>query len=141
MIEILLDEVNNLEYILSIEGTNSPLKEVYLTIMQPNYKVSFPGYLKDGKVSFTIPILGNLLKEGVYDYRIEVLVADRHFIPLEDQMGMKKSVKVETIFSKTFNNESLKNDIDKHVSTPTKQIVIEKTNDDFLSRAKQFIEG
>jgi hypothetical protein len=147
MIEILLDQINNLEFIFSIEGTNSPLKEICLTIMQPNYRLSFPGYLKDNKAIFTIPILNDLLKEGVYNYRIEVLVSDRHFIPLEDQLGIKKSTKVESVFSRIDKIETssgtLKNEIDKHVLTPKKQIVIENGtpgNSFFLNKIKEFVE-
>jgi hypothetical protein len=48
----------------------------------------------DGEIAVTIPPLKSVLNEGVYDTKLEVIVDDKLFIPLEMKVNLEKSVAV-----------------------------------------------
>ena len=48
----------------------------------------------DGEISVIIPPLKNMIKEGVYDMGLEVIVDDKYFRPLNLKGKFEKMVKV-----------------------------------------------
>ena len=60
-----------------------------------DFSYAFSGKVSDeGEVSVVIPSLKKSLSEGTYKARLEVLVDDRIFMPLEFDANFKQSLKV-----------------------------------------------
>ena len=94
--DIHLDEENEFRFSVTTEGTDATA-EVYsrLVIDEGRMSISFPGSnTADGEVSVTVPPLIKILSEGVYSTRLEVIVDDRIFIPIEMDASFKQSMKV-----------------------------------------------
>ncbi len=49
---------------------------------------------EDGLVQFNLPIMRDKLKEGLYQSRVEVLIENRYFAPVQFQVNFKKAVTV-----------------------------------------------
>ena len=55
---------------------------------------TFLGNIKNGNVNVDVPILTDTIKEGVYSSKLEVIIGDRYFVPLETNVEFKKSLTV-----------------------------------------------
>ena len=94
-IDLMLDEENELTFQLNIEGTRPAEASCRLMIEASDMSVAFDASkTPDGEVSFVIPPLKNMLKEGVYDMNLEVIVDDKYFRPLSIKGNFEKMVKV-----------------------------------------------
>ena len=94
--EIHLDEENEFRFSVTTEGTDATA-EVHsrMVIDEGRMSISFPGTnTGDGEVSVTVPPLAKIMTEGVYPTRLEVIVDDRIFIPIEMEASFKQSMKV-----------------------------------------------
>lgn len=90
-----LEESNELLFKVGIEGTETPAK-VRLVVEGDVVSYMFDGYPteQDGHVLFTIPRMDGKLDEETYVSRVEVLVENRYFAPVQFGVEFKKAVKV-----------------------------------------------
>ena len=95
-LDLLLDEENEISFQLNIEGTQPGTAKCRLAIdgdhgmglLFESDKVS------NGEVTFTLPALKHVLKEGTRDLRLEVIVDDKFFEPLTLKGNFEKRVSV-----------------------------------------------
>jgi len=94
-IDLMLDNDNELRFKVSIEGTRPGTSVCRLMLEGPEMSYSFKGHpSKDGEIVVSIPSMKGIIKEGVYDVHLEVVVDDRIFIPLEMKTNFEKSLSV-----------------------------------------------
>lgn len=91
-----LDESNDLKFKIKLEGNVSSPAKVRLVCEGEDFSYVFKGYGTNEMdvVQFTLPRMENKLKEGTYNAKVEVLVENRYFAPLQFQINFKKSVSV-----------------------------------------------
>tara|TARA_Y100000310_G_C20383677_1_gene669382 strand:- start:399 stop:794 length:396 start_codon:yes stop_codon:yes gene_type:complete len=124
----------------------------------PEMSYSFDGNVTDsGDVSVVVPSFKNILKEGIYDTRLEVFVNDRYFVPLKLKADFRQSINV---IAESFNSERKKpkataafisNNSKKKKTTPnTKRKIAETktkrnsptlTDNDLLSIIRNAVRG
>jgi hypothetical protein len=111
-IKIMLDESNELLFKIQIEGTNNNPSNIRLVCENEDNNID---YVFKGKntqennvISFILPELNNILKEGVYKSHVEVIVDNRYFVPAIFNLECKKPVKItaENIQKRNINNNS-----------------------------------
>lgn len=94
---LFLDDENEVRFSLEIEGA-APA-DVHASMIlegKKGFSLSFPGTPADGgEIEVVVPPLKSVLAEGTYNARLEVVVDDRLFVPLELTTTLKNSVKVE----------------------------------------------
>jgi len=94
--DVHLDEENELRFNITTEGTDTTASISTRMVLETSKMdfmfqgTSIPG----GEVSVIVPSLKGVLNEGLYNTRLEVLVDDRIFTPLELTANFKQSVKV-----------------------------------------------
>ena len=94
-IDLMLDNDNELRFKVSIEGTRPGTSVCRLMLEGPEMSYSFKGQqTNDGEVVVQIPSMKGIIKEGIYDVHLEVVVDDRIFIPLEMKTHFEKSIAV-----------------------------------------------
>lgn len=94
--DIYLDDDNEIRFGVNVEGSEKHDVKCRL-MMEASSAMSlfFPGNrLNDGEVQVIVPSLKNVLREGVYPVKLEVLIDDRVFVPLEMSMNIRPSVRV-----------------------------------------------
>lgn len=90
-----MEEANELAFKIKVEGANSPAK--VRLICESNdvaYMFSGRGTSEEGVVQFVIPQMKDKIEEGTYSARVEVLIENRYFSPVQFQLNFKKPVKV-----------------------------------------------
>jgi hypothetical protein len=94
-VELDIEESNDLAFKINVEGASTPAK-VRLVCEANDMSYMFKGYgtSEDGIVQFTIPRMTGVLKEGSYVARVEVLIENRYFSPVEFDIKFKKAMKV-----------------------------------------------
>lgn len=95
-IELKLDEANELLFKVTIQGANAAPAKVRLVCENGDMSYMFAGQeTDDGEIRFVIPEMKGQLKEGEsYEGRVEVLIENRYFAPVEFDMTFKQSMKV-----------------------------------------------
>lgn len=94
--QLFLDTDNELAFSVEIEGAeDTSVKSQFIIEGPRGINLSFEGQASSGEVLVEVPSLKGMVKEGVYDTRLEVIVDDRIFTPLEMRTSLKPSVKVE----------------------------------------------
>jgi len=94
-IDLMLDEENELTFQLDVEGSRPGDVECRLVLENTDMSLAFKADKYRGEeVNVVLPPLEHILKEGTYNMSLEVLVDDRHFIPLTIEGNFEKSVKV-----------------------------------------------
>jgi len=95
-IDLDIDESNELKFKIKLEGNVSSPAKVRLVCEDEDFAYVFKGYGTNEMdvVQFTLPNMQNKLKEGLYNAKVEVLVENRYFAPLQFQINFKKSVSV-----------------------------------------------
>lgn len=94
--KIFLDTDNELAFSLEIDGAEDSSVRSQFVIEGPRgINLSFAGESSAGEVIVGVPSLTGIVREGVYDTRLEVIVDDRLFVPLEMRTSIRPSVKVE----------------------------------------------
>lgn len=96
-----LEESNDLTFKIKLEGTAMSPAKVRLVCENEDFAYMFNGYGtgEDEVVQFTLPRMDKKITEGTYNARVEVLVDNRYFAPLQFQINFKKTLSVvaETI--------------------------------------------
>ena len=86
---------------------------------------------QEGELSVVLPPLNHVLKEGVYDMSLEVIVDDRYFKPLTLEGNFEKSLKVTAApvkakrKKKSIATASL---LEVKKSSPRKRVIESKSN-------------
>ena len=93
-INLMIDEENELTFQVQIEGTRPGTAKCRLMRESNSMSLAFEGQSSNDEVSVTLPPLDHILKEGVYDMTLEVVVDDRFFEPLKLQGEFEKRLKV-----------------------------------------------
>lgn len=95
-IQLDIDEQNELMFKVRIEGTDPAPARVRLVCEQGDVSFMFTGHPTgaDDLVNFDIPAMVGRIKEGVFRSRIEVLVENRYFSPVQFDIEFKKMMKV-----------------------------------------------
>lgn len=90
-----VEESNELAFKIKVEGASTPAK-VRLVCESADVSYMFPGRGtgEDGVVQFVIPQMKGKLQEGTYAARVEVLIENRYFSPVQFQMNFKKTMQV-----------------------------------------------
>lgn len=90
-----VDETNELAFKIKVEGATSPAK-VRLVCEGPDvaYMFNGRGTSEDGVVQFIVPQMKGKLQEGTYSARVEVLIENRYFSPVQFQINFKKTMQV-----------------------------------------------
>lgn len=94
-ISLFLDQDNELRFNVAIEGSKPGTPKYRLVFEGKNFSYTFNGRSAGpGEVSFVIPTMKNLIKEGNYRADLEVMIDDRYFTPLSFDAFFEESVKV-----------------------------------------------
>lgn len=95
-IDLDIEESNDLAFKIKLEGAASSPAKVRLVCEGNDCAYMFNGYGtgEDDVVQFTLPKMINKLQEGLCQVRVEVLVDNRYFAPLNFQINFKKSLSV-----------------------------------------------
>lgn len=89
-----LEDANDLAFKVQIEGATSPATS-RLVCEGKDISYMFKGRSTgDGIVEFTIPQMSNKIQEGTYLAKVEVLIENRYFAPVQFQINFKKTMKV-----------------------------------------------
>lgn len=95
-VELDLEESNDLTFKIKMEGTAMSPAKVRLVCENEDFAYMFNGYGtgEDEVVQFTLPRMDKKISEGTYKARVEVLVDNRYFAPLQFQINFKKTLSV-----------------------------------------------
>lgn len=90
------EEVNELMFKIRVEGTATGPAKVRLVVESTDMSYMFPAKPggEDGVVLFTVPQMSGRLPEGTYPSKVEVLIENRVFVPVEFNTEFKKATKV-----------------------------------------------
>ena len=94
--EVHLDEENELRFNVTAEGTDATATVKSRMVLESSkMDLMFQGTaIPGGEVSVLVPSLKGVLSEGIYNTRLEVIIDDRIFTPLQLTANFKQSVKV-----------------------------------------------
>lgn len=94
-ISLYLDQDNELRFNVSIEGSKPGTPKYRLVLEGKSISYAFSGQQSSpGEVSFIVPTMKNIIKEGNYRANLEVMVDDRYFTPLTFDALFEESVRV-----------------------------------------------
>jgi len=95
-IDLDCEESQELLFRVKVEGAEQAPAKIRLVCESENIAYMFDGHDagKDGLVQFNLPVMKDKLKEGVYQSRVEVLIENRYFAPVQFQINFKKTIKV-----------------------------------------------
>ena len=91
-----LEESNDLTFKIKMEGAAAAPAKVRLVCEGEDFAYMFKGYGtgEDEVVQFTLPRMDKKITEGTYNARVEVLVDNRYFAPLQFNINFKKTLSV-----------------------------------------------
>lgn len=95
-ISLALDDENELSFKVQVEGADNIPTKVRLVCEANDISYMFKGS-STGEVDvvkFTLPVMKNKLSEGTYSARIEVLIENKYFSPVQFDINFKQPVKV-----------------------------------------------
>ena len=95
-VDLDLEESNDLTFKIKMEGAAAAPAKVRLVCENEDFAYMFNGYGtgEDEVVQFTLPRMDKKINEGTYNARVEVLVDNRYFAPLQFQINFKKTLSV-----------------------------------------------
>ncbi len=94
-IELKLDEDNEVLFRVAVEGTREPAS-VRFVCENGDVSYMFKGTVGEepGEVKINVPAMQKQLAEGTYNSRLEVLIENRYFSPIQLNVRFKKGVSV-----------------------------------------------
>lgn len=129
--KIELNEQTDMEFSLEVFGTTEQTQQVRLVIEGNGIEIGCPCKVENGEVTATIPKLKGILESGVYDVRLDVIVGDKYFCPLKEQIELNplvefdiKTKKVEAV--KEGVKVTVKNQVTSEDSKPISESNLEK---------------
>lgn len=95
-IDLDIEEANELLFKVKVEGVEQAPAKVRLVCEGGEMDYVFHGVptRDEGVVQFVLPILKGKLKEGQYLSRVEVLIENRYFAPVQFNINLKQAVRV-----------------------------------------------
>jgi hypothetical protein len=98
-ITLKLDERNDIRFDVSItsseHSSEGPNVQSRFICENGEFEFAFPATItEDGGLQVIVPAMSNLISEGVYHTRLEVIVDGKHFVPLELKTKFAQSTKV-----------------------------------------------
>lgn len=94
-IDLDIDEANELLFKVQIQGAGPAGAKVRMVCESSDVGFVFNGKAgPDGLVAFNLPVMKDKANEGVYQARVEVVVENRYFSPVQFQVNFKRPVKV-----------------------------------------------
>jgi len=126
-VDIFLDTDNELAFSVEIQGAaGSTVKSQFVLEGPKGINLCFQGRPQPGEVVVDIPALKDMLSEGVYKTRLEMLVDDKLFTPLTLDVNIKPAIKVEAAV-RVVTNQSQGPVVTASVSSRVKSAVIAET--------------
>lgn len=96
--DIYLDTDNELKFTVAIEGAHGAQVRSQFILEGPRgISLCFEGKPAGDEIAVDVPSLKSMLREGLYNTRLEVIVDDRVFTPLQMQANLKPAIKVEAV--------------------------------------------
>lgn len=96
--DIFLDTDNELAFTVAIEGANEAAVRSQFILEGPRgISLCFEGRASGSEITVGVPTLKGIIREGLYNTRLEVIVDDRVFTPLQMQANVKPAIKVEAV--------------------------------------------
>lgn len=91
-----IEEASELLFKVKVEGIEPAPAKVRLVCEIGEVGYIFNGHptADDGVVQFLLPVLKDKIKEGLYYSRVEVLIENRYFAPVNFNINFKKAIKV-----------------------------------------------
>ena len=95
-VDLDIEESNELTFRIKMEGVGTNPVKVRLVCEDKDVSYMFNGYGtgEDGVVQFVMPQMKNKMNEGIHPARVEVLVDNRYFSPVQFQINFKKVMNV-----------------------------------------------
>lgn len=94
-IDLDMEESNELLFKVQIQGADPAPAKVRMICEGGELGFVFNGKAgPEGLVQFNLPVMKDRLREGVYQARVEVLIENRYFAPVQFQVNFKRTVKV-----------------------------------------------
>lgn len=96
--DIYLDTENELKFTVAIEGAHEAnVRSQFILEGPKGMNLCFEGRPDGDEIAVDVPSLKGMLREGLYNTRLEVIVDDRVFTPLQMQANLKPAIKVEAV--------------------------------------------
>ena len=96
--DIYLDTENELKFTVAIEGAHEAnVRSQFILEGHRGINLCFEGRPDGSEIAVDVPSLKGMLREGLYNTRLEVIVDDRVFTPLQMQANLKPAIKVEAV--------------------------------------------
>lgn len=99
-----LTEQTDMAFGLEVFGTTESARIARLVIEGPEFEIACKCKFENGEVIASVPKLKGIMEAGVYDVRLDVVVGDKIFTPLKEQIELNplvefdvKTKKVEAI--------------------------------------------
>lgn len=92
-----LTEETDLDFSLEIFGTSETAQTARLVIEHSGFDISCHCEMVNGEVKAKIPKLKGILPAGVYESRLEIVVGDKIFTPLKEQIEINPLVEFDVI--------------------------------------------
>ncbi len=93
MIDLEIDKQNQLQFQVDIAGDNSKNEpRIDFRIVSEGLSLSFPAVRNGNNHEVTIPMLEGLLKPGTYKAEISVILGDRYFVPLTEEVVLNPKI-------------------------------------------------
>lgn len=95
-IDLDIEEANELLFKVKVEGIDQAPAKVRLVCETGEVDYMFQGHSTpdEGVVQFVLPNMKGKLKEGQYLSRVEVLIENRYFAPVQFNINFKQAVRV-----------------------------------------------
>ena len=94
--DIFLDDDNELRFGVTVEGAEASKFSCRMILESPGVSFAFNGRsVENNEIEVIVPKLKNMLSEGTYNTKLEVIIDDKIFVPLEIPANLKKSVKIQ----------------------------------------------
>ena len=95
-IDLDIEEANELLFKVKVEGIDQAPAKVRLVCETGDVDYMFQGHStsEEGVVQFVLPNMKGKLKEGQYLSRVEVLIENRYFAPVQFNINYKQAVRV-----------------------------------------------
>lgn len=111
-----LTEQHDMSFGVEIFGTTEQAKDVRLVIESKDFDIACKCSIENGEAIAHIPKLKGILEAGVYDVKLEIIVADKIFTPLREQIEINPLIEFDV---KTKKVEPIKEGIKITVKNPT----------------------
>ena len=102
-----LNETNDLEFSVSVRGATSNNAKTRFCVITEDKEIAFTGTVDNGTVKFNIPALEKFLEAGVYECKLEIMVDEYFFTPINETIEFKMPVSVSeaTVISQSIKKE------------------------------------